>query len=111
MLTDDAWLDTVRIARDFGTIAELYPPGITDLREVPAMWFDAIRRALTFISWQENLEEEEQPPRSIWLDPDKLADHFAQVKQRRKEKFDIKGGGEIENPVENEAAKALVVGG
>jgi hypothetical protein len=101
----------VRIARDFGTVAELYPPGITDLREVPAMWFDAIRRALIFISWQENLEEEEQPPRRIWLDDEQLKEHFAAVKQRRKERFEIKGGGEIENPVENEAAKALVVGG
>lgn len=100
----------MRIARDFGTVAELYPPGITDLRDIPAIWFDAIRKALTFISWQENLEDEEQPPRAIWLEPDKLEAHFALVKQRRKEKFDIKGGGEIENAVENDAAKALVVG-
>lgn len=101
----------MRIARDFGTVAELYPLGITDLRDVPAMWFDAIRRALTFISWQENLEEEEQPKRAIWLDADKLEAHFALVKLRRKEKFDVKGGGEIEHPVENAAAKNMVVGG
>lgn len=99
------------MARDFGTVAELYPPGITDLRDVPAIWFDAIRKALTFISWQENLEEDEVPKRAIWLDPDALEDHFAGVKQRRKEKYEVKGGGEIEDPVENPAAKDLVVGG
>lgn len=99
------------MARDFGTVAELYPPGITDIRDLPAVWFDAIRRALTFISFQENLEPDEQPPRSIWLDPERLEAHFNWVDQRRKEKFDVKGGGEIENPVQNEAAKALVVGG
>lgn len=98
------------MARDFGGISELYPPGITDLRDIPAIWFDAIRKALTYISWQENLEEDEVPKRAIWQEPDKLTDHFNWVKQKRKEKFDIKGGGEIENPVENEAAKALVVG-
>lgn len=98
------------MARDFGTVAELYPPGITDLRDVPAIWFDAIRKALTFISWQENLEEDEVPKRAIWLDPDRLEQHFAAVKQARKEKYDIKGGGEIENPVENPAAKTMVVG-
>jgi hypothetical protein len=101
----------VRIARDFGTVAELYPPGITDIRDIPAIWFDAIRQALTFISFQENLEEEEIPPRSIWLQPDALEEHFAAVKQRRKERVESGGKSDIEDPVENQAAKDLVVGG
>lgn len=74
------------------------------------MWFDAIRQALTFISFQENLEEDEMPPRSIWLDAERLEEHFAAVKVRRKEK--VSGSSsEIEDPVENAAAKDLVVGG
>lgn len=98
------------MARDFGTVAELFPPGITNLRDLPHMLFDAIRQALMFLSFEENLEKEEQPPKSIWLDKEKLESHFAWVDRRRREKYDIKGGGEIEEPVENEAARTLLVG-
>jgi hypothetical protein len=74
------------------------------------VWFDAIRQALTFISFQENLEEDEMPSRAIWLDAEKLEEHFAAVKVRRKEK--VSGSSsEIEDPVQNPAAKDLVVGG
>lgn len=109
LLTDDAWLDTVRIARDFGTVSELYPPGITDLRELPSHWFDAIRQAIVFLGFEE-LEKEERPPKSIWLDKDKLSAHFGRVEELRKEKYDVDGGGEIEEPVENDAARALIAG-
>lgn len=98
------------MARDFGTVSELYPPGITHLVELPDVLFDAIRKALQFISFQENLDEDEMPPRSIWLDGEALEAHFAWVKEVRKEKYDIKGGGAIEDPVENAAAKDLLVG-
>lgn len=100
----------MRIARDFGTVSELYPPGITDIREIPHLWFDAIRKAIVFLSFEENLEKEERPPKSIWLDKDKLETHFAWVEQRRKERYSGKGDEEIKDPVENDAAKALLVG-
>jgi hypothetical protein len=100
------------MARDFGTVSELYPPGIADLREVPYLWFDAIRKAIVFLSFEENLEKDERPPKAIWLDGDKLAAHFAWVEQRRKERYSGKGDGssEIDDPVENQAAKGLLVG-
>jgi hypothetical protein len=99
----------VRIARDFGTIRELFPPGVTDMRELPHPWFDAIRRALHFLSFEE-LEPDERPPKSIWLDADRLAEHFQWVEQRRKDKWGGDGTQTIEDPVENPAAKAMVVG-
>lgn len=108
LLLDDAWLDTVRIARDFGTVRELYPPGITDMRELPYPWFDAIRRAIQFLSFDE-LEKDERPPRSIWLDSERLTEHFEWVEIRRKEKYSDKGET-IEDPKENAAAKAMMVG-
>lgn len=112
LLTDDAWLDTVRIARDFGTVSELYPPGITDIREIPYRWFDAIRQAMVFLSFDE-LEKEEKPPKSIWLEPKLLKAHFEWVEARRKEKYSVDGDGgtqEIEEPVDNDAAGMLIAG-
>lgn len=109
LVTDDAWLDTVRIARDFGTVSELFPPGVTDIRDMPHTLFDAIRRALTFLSF-EDLEKEERPPKSIWLDDEKLSAHFEWVEERRKERFSGKPDEEIEDPVENDAARSLLIG-
>lgn len=109
-MTDDSWLDTVRIARDFGTIRELFPPGITDLRDIPYRWFDAIRMALMFISFDE-LEKEERPPKHIWLDDEQLGEWFKAVEKRRKEKYSSDGGpGPIEDPVQNAAAANLIAG-
>lgn len=44
--------------------------------------------------------------------PEALGKHFAAVKKRRDEKYggSSDGAGEIENPVQNAAADALVVG-
>lgn len=99
------------MARDFGTVSELYPPGITDLRDLPHRWFEALRLALMFIGFDE-LEEGEKPPKTIWLDEEQLSDWFTEVKRRRKEKYggDSDGGGAIEDPVQNDAARALIAG-
>lgn len=69
--------------------------------------------ALQFLSWEENLDEDEMPPRSIWFNGRQLEEHFRAVKKRRKEKYggDGDGPGEIEDPVQNAAAKGLIVGG
>lgn len=94
-----------------GTVSELYPPGIADIRDLPHPWFSAIRQAMVFLSWEE-LEKEERPPKAIWLDSDALNEWFAAVERRREEKWGGKGdgAGEIEDPVENDAAKSLIVG-
>lgn len=59
-----------------------------------------------FVSFDE-LPEEETPPREIWLDPDRLKTFFDNVKKNREEKSK---GKQIEDPVENQAAKDLIVG-
>lgn len=103
-------MDTVRIARDFGNVAELLPDGIDDLRDCPHVLFTAIKSALVVLSFDE-LAEDERPPKRIWNDGEKLTDWFAEVKRRRKTEFGAdKGPGPIEDPVENEAARGLLVG-
>lgn len=108
-MTDDSWLDTVRIARDFGTISELYPPGISDLRDIPYRWFDGIRMALMFLGFEE-LEKEERPPKHIWLDEKRMAEWFRAVEKRRDEKYGGKSADSapIEDPVRNQAAADLI---
>lgn len=66
--------------------------------------FDSIRVTLGFLSF-EDLPEEDQPPRSIWLDMDALKAHFDEVKRRRKEGMSEEP---IEDPVVNEAARDLI---
>jgi hypothetical protein len=60
------------------------------------------------ISFDE-LEEDEQPPRRIWLDHERLSAWFKAVRKRRKEKYGGKAS-EIDDPVQNEAARSLLVG-
>lgn len=104
------WLDTVRIARDLGTVQDLLPEGITHLADCPYNIHDAITKALLFLSFSEELEEKERPPKRIWLDPPRLTKWFKEVKKQREEKWGVDGKKEIEDPVENAAAKNLIVG-
>jgi hypothetical protein len=103
-------VDTVRIARDFGTVAELLPDGVDDLRDCPHTVFYAIRAALIFLSFDE-LSEDERPPKHLWDDNEQLHKWFDEVKKRRDEKYGGKSTpGPIEDPVQNPAAKSLLVG-
>lgn len=90
-------------------MSELLPDGIDDVRDIPHVLFNAVRRALVFLSFSE-LPRDEQPPRHIWLDDDKLKSHFDRVDRERKAKYGGDGGaGPIEDPVDNQAAAALIV--
>ncbi|HXU05784.1 MAG TPA: hypothetical protein VN903_32740 [Polyangia bacterium] len=92
-----------------GTAHLLFPPGITDIRELPAPHFDAIRTSLMFLGFEE-MPEGDAPPRTIWLDDEALTDHFKRLKARRKEEMDPKApqqGGEMK---QNSLAKDMVVG-
>lgn len=76
--------------------------------------FDAIRLGHIFLSFDE-LPKDERPPKRIWLDGDSLREWFADVERKREAKWSggsSKGGWDksIEDPVENEAAKGLIVG-
>lgn len=71
---------------------------------MPHTHIDAVVTGLTFLSWLE-LEKEEQPPRRIWFDGDRIKEHFKAVEKRREEKYGSGDGkpprGEIEDPVSN----------
>jgi hypothetical protein len=105
-MTDDAWLETVRLARDFGPVSSLFPPGFDDLRDLPHALFHAIRLAGTFLTF-EDLEERDRPPKRIWLDGERLRDWFDEVRRRRT--AEARGESrEIEDPVQNQAALDLI---
>lgn len=68
----------------------------------------AVRHAMVILSWEE-LPKDEKPPKRIWLDGDKLKEHFDWVERKRE--AESKGRDEhIDDPRDNEAAGALIVG-
>jgi hypothetical protein len=92
-----------------GTADLLFPPGVTDIREMPSAHFEALSTSLMFLGFEE-MPEEDAPPRKIWLDPEALTEHFKWLKQKRKDEMDPdspKSGGEMKR---NELAKDMVVG-
>lgn len=102
------WLETVRLARDFGDVAQLLPDGIADLRDAPHHIFDAIARGNSILRFFE-LPDDERPPRRIWLDDERLEEWFAEVNRKRSARAEGRDK-EIEDPVDNDAAKGLIVG-
>lgn len=107
-MTDEAWIDTVRLARDHGAVSQLVPRWCEGINDVPHLLFDALRMASVFLSFDE-LPEEERPPKRIWLNGDRLREWFEEIKRKRKREA---GGdsGPIEDPVDNEAAQGLLIG-
>jgi hypothetical protein len=97
---DEAWLNTVRIARDCGDISSLLPPGVTSLLDCPFPLWESIRLALYFLSFEE-LESKERPPKHIWLDADRMTAHWAEVKRNREARTNggIDTSGMDENPL------------
>lgn len=107
------WLDTLRIAKEHGELNDLLPPGVDGLLDCPYTVFEAIRLGQIYLSFDE-LPEDERPPKRIWLDADQITEWFSDVKRRREEKYSGGGRGgwdkSIVDPVQNEAAKGLIVG-
>lgn len=108
-MTGDAWLGTVRIARDLGGIGSLLPPGVDSLDDCPFPLFDAIQRGLIILSWDE-LPRDERPARRIWGDDEALIAHFERVERERDQKYGLNGSGGVDDPVENAAARSLIAG-
>lgn len=73
---------------------------------MPHLWFDAVRFALMVLSFYE-LPSDERPPRRIWRDGEALDEWFEMVKEKRDAQMDP--NKRIDDPVDNEAAKALIV--
>lgn len=55
-------------------------------------------------AWDE-LEEHERPPKHLWTDGPRLNEWFREIRRKRK------NDDGVDDPVENEAAKGLIVGG
>lgn len=90
-------------------MSQLLPEGM-QLRDAPYRLQHAIKTGLMFIGFDE-LMPEDRPPRAIWLNVEKLTEHFDNVKRRQK---DTATGGrvdDIEDPVQNNALDMLIVGG
>jgi hypothetical protein len=91
-----------------GTVDRLFPPGVTDLLDVPHTIFRAIHHALDVLTWRENLlRGEEEPPKRIWLDPEKLREYFEDLDAARQRQD---RSADIEDPVDNDAASLLING-
>lgn len=90
-----------------GTVDRLFPAGVTDLLDLPHTIFRAIHFALGVLGWRDNLlRGEEEPPKRIWFDREKLADYFEELHRKRMRKTE----DEIEDPVDNDAASLLIHG-
>ncbi len=97
-------MDTVRIARDFGTVSQLLPPGLT-LLDSPYVVVNAIRMAVVFLSWRENLRPKEVPPKGIWLDGKKLEKWFKDIEQKREDEMKSKdNSGEWDGEMKRNSA-------
>ncbi len=82
------------MVRDLGDWREAWPDGIETASDLPWTFIDAWSFASRIMSWYENLDDDEMPPRRIWQDQRMLAKHFEQLKAKRKAKY----GGEEEAP-------------
>lgn len=70
----------MRLARDCGNISSLFPEGVTRLCDLPHTIHTAIRMALHFLKFEEMPEEEDRPPKHIWLDADRMDQWWKEVK-------------------------------
>lgn len=113
-MMSEAFIEIVSVARDMGAgLAGLLPSWAHSIADAPYSLIDHVAFALTVIRWRENLDDKEMPPRRIWRNPEALTEWFERVKDDRKR--EMQGGSsdrsqEIEDPVENDAARSLLVG-
>jgi hypothetical protein len=113
-MMSEAFIQIVQTARDMGEgMASLLPSWARSISDAPYLLIDHISFALTVTRWRETLDDHEIPPRRIWRDSDALKEWFEHVRADRKR--EMQGGSsdrsqEIEDPVQNEAARSLLVG-
>lgn len=86
-------------------MSELLPDGVADVRDAPYVLLQAVSRALLILSFEE-LPRNERPARRIWLDDEALSDHFKLVERNREREAK---GQAIEDPVDNDAARGLLI--
>jgi hypothetical protein len=104
-------LDTIRIARDFGTVSQVLPQGLS-LYDAPHTFVEAIRSTIVFLGWQDNLESKEIPPKRVWLDAKKLDAWFKDVKAKREDEMKGRSNtaeGWDGDMVQNDAVRQMIV--
>jgi hypothetical protein len=84
----------------------LLPEGIDRLDDVPYTYWNALRLALGFLTFNE-LPKDERPPRSIWMDGDEMRKHWSAVERMREERYGTGDGGGGDVKV-NAAARDLI---
>jgi hypothetical protein len=85
-MADDAWIDTVRIARDLGGVSILLPDGIEHFGDCPFNLHRAITDSLRILSYEE-FPTDERPPRAIWHRGEKLDEWWRGVEAARADKY------------------------
>jgi hypothetical protein len=104
----------VRVARDMGDgLKGLLPSWARSAADAPYSLIEHVSFALTVIGWRESLDSHELPPRRIWQDPEELKAWFDRVKSDRRREMrgeSTDRSREIDDPVQNEAARSLLVG-
>jgi hypothetical protein len=89
-------------------VSLIFPAGITKLHDLPFPYFEAIRTALAFLSFDE-LPKDERPSRDIWMEPDELRTHFKAVERRREEKYgNSNSSSEIDGPTTENDTEAIL---
>lgn len=96
----------MRIARDCGDVSSLFPPGVHHIWDLPHPLFHAIRLALGWLKFEE-LPEEERPPKSIWLDEERMNAWWAEVKRAREEKMKNPGSQSVMSMPQNKLMEEL----
>lgn len=67
-------------------------PASTSIETVPHDIHSAVEHALRVLSWQENLVDDEMPPRWMWHLDWELETHFIKVEKIREQKYGGSGG-------------------
>jgi hypothetical protein len=81
----------------------IFPDGVSKVADLPSDFFIAFEQATRILSWQENLSEDEMPPRWMWHLDWELDEWFLDVKKKRDERFGASSGESYENTPESGA--------
>jgi hypothetical protein len=69
-------------------VSQLLPDGLS-LVDCPFPLFDAITTGLRILGYEE-WPTDERPAKRIWMDGEKLTEHFAKVEKAREDKYGAK---------------------
>ena len=81
------------------------PSGCGSIEDIPVDLFRAIQHAERIVSWQENLMDDEMPPRWMWPFEEKLSSWFEDVKSKRNGGESNSDSGENPSMIGNEFAQ------